>query len=213
MKIVLNNILVKIPKTKRILFEIKRLEIAKGSRILIKGPSGIGKTTLLHLIAGLFAPDRGEIFIDDVNILKLSDNRISDFRRKHIGIIFQKLNLLDHLSVFENVLLQLKKGKNTNKNILDALENVNLKELSAEQSSDLSLGEQQRAAVARVLCMKPDIVLADEPTSSLDDLNTDRIMKSIFELPDDTTIITVSHDHRIENKFHNVIEFNDLLKN
>jgi putative ABC transport system ATP-binding protein len=212
MNIRLKDILVKIPKTKRILFEIEKLEIKKGSRILIKGPSGIGKTTLLHLIAGLFSPDNGEIFIDGKNINNLNDNEKSEFRRYHIGIIFQKLNILDHLTVFENVQLQFKKDKNFNKKVIDALEKIHISELSYEQASSLSLGEQQRVAVARVLCFSPDIVLADEPTSSLDDFNTDKVMDSILNLPKERTIITVSHDHRIESKFENVIDFQGLMK-
>ena len=212
MNISLKDILVKIPKTKRILFEIEKLEIKKGSRILIKGPSGIGKTTLLHLIAGLFSPENGVILIDGKNINSLNDNEKSEFRRNHIGIIFQKLNLLDHLTVFENVQLQLKNDKNINKKIINALDKVQIKELSYEQASGLSLGEQQRVAVARVLCFSPDIILADEPTSSLYDFNTDKVMESIFDLPKDRTIITVSHDHRIESKFENVIDFQKLMK-
>jgi putative ABC transport system ATP-binding protein len=211
LKVLLENIKVKIPGTDKLLFEIKQFKAEKGERILIKGPSGIGKTTLLHLIAGLFLPDKGSVQLDKYNLNELSDSARSTLRRKSIGIIFQKLNLIEHLTAFENVLLQVK-GKDSYSKAEDSIVKVNMKEFSGILSSNLSLGEQQRIAVGRVLAADPSLVLADEPTSSLDEVNAANIINSLFSLPDSSTIITVSHDDRIVNKFNRVINFTDLIK-
>lgn len=178
--------------------------------MLIKGPSGIGKTTLLHLIAGLFLPDEGEVSIGDKSLNRLTDNERSALRRNSIGIIFQKLNLIEHLTVLENAGLQIHGGKDSAAVIAAALGRTGMSALSGRLSASLSLGEQQRVAVARVLSLSPEIVLADEPTSSLDENNTNIIIDSLINLPSDTTLITVSHDHRIENRFSRIINFSDL---
>ncbi|MCE1164080.1 MAG: ATP-binding cassette domain-containing protein [Bacteroidetes bacterium] len=178
--------------------------------MLIKGPSGIGKTTLLHLIAGLFLPDEGEVIIGGKALGKLSDNERSELRRSSVGIIFQKLNLIEHLTVLENAELQARGGKDLTGKSMNALEKVGMSALSGQLSASLSLGEQQRVAVARVLSFSPDIVLADEPTSSLDENNSNIIMDSLINLPEETTLITVSHDHRIEKRFSRIINFSEL---
>lgn len=206
----LKNITVKKPMSDDVLLNFSKLDVTGGARLLIKGPSGIGKTTLLHLIAGLFLPYKGEVQIGDSVLNKLSDNERCTLRRKSVGIIFQKLNLIDHLTVSENVALPLYGKKERDTKVIDALKKVNMESFVNESSNVLSLGEQQRVAVARVLCMNPDIVLADEPTSSLDDINAELVIDSLINLPKETTLITVSHDHRIENKFPKVLNFSDI---
>jgi ABC-type lipoprotein export system ATPase subunit len=208
--IALKNIVVRKPGTNDILLDFRKLEISGGARLLIRGPSGIGKTTLLHLIAGLFLPDKGDVQIGGTVLNNLSDGERSTLRRNSIGIIFQKLNLIDHLTVAENTALPLYENKNRKNIVTDALKKINMEGFANEPSNVLSLGEQQRVAVARVLCMNPDIVLADEPTSSLDDINAGIVIDALINLPKETTLITVSHDHRIENKFLKVLNFSDI---
>lgn len=199
----LSNIRVSLPNGRQ-LFAIPEFNIPFGSHILIQGESGAGKTTLLHLIAGLFVPPEGEVRIGELALSLLSDEKRCDLRRKKIGVIFQKLNLLDHLTCAENVLLSASSYQ-------QALEHVRLAERAHDRVSYLSLGEQQRVAVARVLAQKPEIILADEPTSSLDEANTEFVMKSLKASAQGRTLIVVSHDHRIAGYFDKVINFKELL--
>lgn len=207
----LKKVKVSLPDGKT-LFHIENLQVPSGSQILIEGESGEGKTTFLHLLAGLFLPSEGEIKFGSVSISTLSDDDRCALRRKRIGVIFQKLNLLDHLTVAENVsLAQLPNSKNENQ-VNHCLARVNLSGRERDLCSYLSLGEQQRVAVARVLCQEPDLILADEPTSSLDQKNSDFVMDALFEAAKGRTIIVVSHDHRLRSRFSKVISFKDLAK-
>jgi ABC-type lipoprotein export system ATPase subunit len=208
----LNNIAVKIPGESKPLFKIKKLEVKKGEKILIRGRSGVGKTTLLHLIAGLLKPDKGKVEIDEIEINDLSDSEKSRFRRSNIGIIFQKLNLIDHLTARENILLGLKPGKSDDSKINERLLQMEIEDKANVLTSNLSLGEQQRVAVARILSFDYKLILADEPTSSLDDLNADHVIKGLSSVEKNSTLIVVSHDHRIEKRFERIIDFNDFNK-
>ncbi len=209
--ILLENISVVLPATGRRLFDLKRLEIEKGSRVLIQGPSGVGKTTLLHLIAGLFIPDRGEVTVDGHQLTRMNEAARSRFRRQHYGVIFQKLNLIDHLTGLENVRLGLFDRNDGLVKAQTALNSVHMEDLARGLTGYLSLGEQQRIAVARVLAARPSIALADEPISSLDQENAQVVMDALFSLPEESTLIVVSHDHRIAPKFTRVLQFKDLV--
>ncbi|MBC7692322.1 MAG: ATP-binding cassette domain-containing protein [Methylotenera sp.] len=211
MDIRLEKIQVRLPEAAKFLFEIRSLEILFGSRVLIQGPSGRGKTTLLHLLAGLFLPDSGTVRIGEHTLSSLSDRQRSDLRKNHFGIIFQRLNLFEHLTAHENVLLGLHSAPDASLKATRALEQVGMSHLSSQQSGSMSLGEQQRVAVARVLATLPDIVLADEPTSSLDDANTDLILNSLFQATEGKTLIVVSHDHRIEKFFTKRLNFDEWV--
>ncbi|AHI04745.1 glutamine-transport ATP-binding protein ABC transporter GlnQ [Bdellovibrio bacteriovorus W] len=178
------------------------MSIVHGSHILIKGQSGCGKTTFLHLLAGLFSPSQGSVRIGEHDLSQMGDGELCHFRRESLGVIFQKLNILDHLTVEENIFLV---SKST-----DVLKKVQLADRKKDRCSYLSLGEQQRVAVARVLAQAPPIVLADEPTSSLDQVNAEFVMKALKECAQGKTLIVVSHDERIEKYFDQVIDFKEL---
>jgi ABC-type lipoprotein export system ATPase subunit len=195
---------------KEILFKIPSFRIPFGQHLLIQGESGKGKTSFLHLLAGLFLPTQGSVTIGKQNLNSLNDNERCDLRREKIGIIFQKLNLLDHLTAQENVALAAHSTTDVLSN--DVLAEVNLKPKADVRSSNLSGGEQQRVAIARVLAQKPLIILADEPTSSLDEVNCDFVMQALKKASQGKTLIVVSHDHRIRKYFDQILAFEDMIR-
>lgn len=210
----LSNIKVEVPSHRqsvKTLFQIPKFEIKTGEHVHIHGPSGSGKTTLLHLLSGLFVPPQGMVKVGSTRFDHLGDGARAQFRRQHIGVIFQKLNLLEYLTVHENVRLGLPDGKEDNHIVMSAIERVGLQDRADDLSSVLSLGEQQRVAVARILAMRPDIILADEPTSSLDQHNAEQVMEALIECARGKTLIVVSHDVRIRDRLPRSIDFQDLV--
>jgi len=191
------------------LFFVKEFRVESGESVLIKGPSGKGKSTFLHLLAGLVNPVSGSLFYDSINFIQLNENEKCTFRRQHISFIFQKLNLIDHLTPIENIELG-SKTQLGDAEIKKTLDLVGLGGKESERTSSLSLGEQQRVAIARTLVSTSQIVLADEPTSSLDEDNTNSIMALLLKSTKEKTLIAVSHDQRIEKHFNRVIQFEDL---
>lgn len=200
----LNNVKVSLPNG-RVLFAIPQFSIPYGSHILIQGESGKGKTTLLHLIAGLFSPQEGQVQIGQNTLAAMTDEQLCEMRRKNIGVIFQKLNILDHLTAKENVELSAESAE-------ESLARVNMKERANDRCSYMSLGEQQRVAVARVLAQNPSVILADEPTSSLDETNAEFVMQALKESAKGKTLIVVSHDHRISKYFDKVLQFGEIIQ-
>tara|TARA_B110000037_G_scaffold64220_1_gene78359 strand:- start:924 stop:1610 length:687 start_codon:yes stop_codon:yes gene_type:complete len=178
------------------------INIEEGEFTAIIGPSGSGKTTLLHLIGGLDEPNGGSVTLSGSNIADMSGNQLSDFRRDHIGFIFQAYNLIPVLSAEENIeyimLLQGVGAAERRKRVKEMLAMVELEGLGDRRPSHLSGGQQQRVAVARAMASNPDIILADEPTANLDsktgisllevmrDLNQQRNMTFIFSTHDET---------------------------
>lgn len=210
MDIALSKVIVKIGPEQRLLFSIPDLKIKSGEKVLIKGASGKGKTTFLHLLAGLFTPNEGYITIGETQIAKLNEEERSIFRRQHIGIVFQKLNLIEHLTAFENIELSLRDRHKLVRSS-DALKAVGLAGREHDRVSVLSLGEQQRVAIARVLAGDSSIVFADEPTSSLDEKNAFEVTELLMRACEGKTLIVVSHDHRIEKYFSKVKDFEELI--
>jgi ABC-type lipoprotein export system ATPase subunit len=188
------------------------LTVAPGERVLIQGASGRGKTTFLHLLAGLFLPASGVIEVGDQRLTTMTDEERCDMRRQKFGIVFQKLNLIEHLTALENVRLALPVGRDSDAIAMAALEDVQLAARAGDRASTMSVGEQQRVAVARVLAARPEIILADEPTSSLDDLNSDFVVKSLFKAAEGRTLIVVSHDARVKKSFDRVVNFTEWAK-
>ncbi len=201
MEINLKDIEVNLPNG-RSLYRIPHMQIKPGSHILIKGQSGCGKTTFLHMLAGLFRPTNGMVSVGNKQYHELSDSELCTLRRSSIGVIFQKLNILDHLTVEENIQLVGNKA--------GVLSLVGLNGREQERCAHLSLGEQQRVAVARVLAQAPKMILADEPTSSLDQVNSDFVMQSLQQASEGKTLIVVSHDERIEKYFDRIIDFKEF---
>ncbi len=208
MDISISDIQVPIQNRVEPLFEIKSLHIPFKEKILIKGHSGSGKSTLLHLIAGLFSLKSGSVTIGSTSLENLTDEERARFRREHIAVVFQKLNLIDHLTVLENIMLTMPNRQLAQ----DCLSAVRLTDRMNDPVSVLSLGEQQRVAVGRVLASSSEIVLADEPTSSLDEKNADDVIKLLLKACKDKTLIVVSHDHRIEKYFSKKINFEEFTK-
>jgi len=207
--LLLTHVTVRVGPEKRLLFQVPHLKIATGERVLVRGASGQGKTTFLHLLAGLFPPDEGHVLVGDMRLDRLDEEARCLFRRRHVGIVFQKLNLIEHLTALENIQVALPKGDSRRK-ALEALASVDLKGREHEQVSVMSLGEQQRVAIARVLAGRFPLVFADEPTSSLDESNAAVVMKILIDACSEKTLVVVSHDHRIEEHFPRRIDFGDF---
>ena len=176
-------------------------DIYKGETIGIVGASGIGKSTLLHLIGSLDTPDSGKIFFQTKDLLSYSDEKIAGFRNSKIGFVFQFHYLLQGFSALENVmmpgLIAHQNKKTIEKSALNMLDRVGLSLRTSHRIEDLSGGEQQRVALARALVMEPDILLADEPTGNLDQENSNSVHALIDELNKELgmTIVVVTHNN------------------
>jgi len=199
---------------------IDDLHVQQGEHVFIKGASGSGKTTLLNLLAGILVPDAGCISILDKDISSLSHSARDRFRADHMGIIFQQFNLLPYLSVIENIVLPCNFSKrrkqqagNVHEMAKQLLEHLGLKqELINRSVMDLSVGQQQRVAVARALIGKPELIIADEPTSALDTESRNDFLKLLFSEAEQqgSTILFVSHDPYIAEKFPRVLDLHTL---
>ena len=191
------------------------LDIPSGGSLAISGPSGVGKSTLLNIIAGLDDLDSGDIFFDNICFNKLSRSNKTLFRLNNISHIFQQPNLLKDFNVLENILLPLRYRGNSLKEsreiALSCLEDMSLLEHQESPISILSGGEAQRVGIARAIAMKSKIILADEPTGNLDSSNSDLVIKSLIEIcySNMITLIIVSHDEKIITKMNNKIRMID----
>jgi ABC-type lipoprotein export system ATPase subunit len=176
---------------------------------LLLGQSGCGKTTLLHLLAGLLAPKEGEIYVADQNIGQFRRSELDTFRGKHIGIVFQQAHFIQSLSVKQNLRLaqSLANLPTDNRSILTLLDRLHLGHKANELPHRLSIGEQQRVSIARALINRPAIVLADEPTSALDDQNAAEVTHLLEEQTREqgATLLIVTHDQRLKSRFSNQI--------
>ncbi|MCX8084781.1 MAG: ABC transporter ATP-binding protein [Calditerrivibrio sp.] len=178
------------------------LNIERGSFVLIKGRSGSGKTTLLNLISALDKPTTGKIVVDNIDITKLSDPFSAEYRRKKIGFIFQQFHLLEDITVFENVLLSMIPTKNDfqyiKNTILEVSKRFDMEKFLETPAWKLSGGQKQRVTIMRALANDPPIILADEPTSNLDNNLSKELMNILQELNrNGKTILIVSHDEII----------------
>ena len=191
------------------------LGIRSGEIITIAGPSGSGKTTLLSMIGGLISPTTGKIFIDGIETTKISQRKLTELRLSQIGYIFQTYRLLDALTVQENVMLPLmlsgKKNCESTSIAKEILNEVKLSHRIKFKPAKLSGGEKQRVAIARALANDPKIILADEPTGSLDSKSGQNIIELICELANvkNKTVIIVTHDERIQHYADRVIHMED----
>jgi len=191
------------------------LSFEEGEFTAIVGPSGSGKTTLLNIIGGLDDATEGSVIIDNVKINELSSRKLTDFRMKNIGFVFQAYNLIPVLTAKENVEfimhLQGSDKKARDKRTSELLNAVGLGGMENRRPSKLSGGQQQRVAVARALASKPKFVLADEPTANLDSKSTENLLDIMEQLnkEEKITFIFSTHDQRVVNKARRVITIED----
>ena len=187
-------------------FDFPDINLDSGENLLIIGNSGIGKTTLLHLLAGILKPESGSINISGTDISKFSDTKLDKFRGDNIGIVFQKPHFISSLTINEN--LKLAQYLSPNKTSIDAkkiLESLNINDKHQQKPNQLSEGEKQRASIALALINSPSLVLADEPTSSLDDFNCNNVIKLLKKQVKDhrAQLIVITHDARLKKHFKN----------
>lgn len=191
------------------------LEVQQGQILGIVGKSGAGKTTLLQIIGTLLTPDKGSVFIDGIDIFALKEKQLAEFRNKHIGFIFQFHQLLPEFTAIENVMMPaLIAGEDYKKAKVRALKfltDLGLSERTEHKPQQLSGGEKQRVSAARAMMMQPSVILADEPSGSLDSQNKDELHRLLLEMRDKygQTIILVTHDNETARIADKVVEIKD----
>jgi len=189
------------------------LTVAPGERVIVTGPSGCGKTTLVNLLSGLLRPDAGVIIVDGVRVDQLSTAQADIFRGNHIGLVFQSFQLLRPLSVLDNVLLGARygrrwRGAEARERAEALLAQVGLADRRSCPAAQLSLGEQQRVAVARALINEPPLLLADEPTASLDARNAEAVLDLLLGLSahHGATLLVVTHNAALAPHFQRCLD-------
>jgi len=194
---------------------VPELEVARGEHVGVVGPSGSGKTTLLHLIAGIETPQRGHVWTAGTAVSELDDAARRSFRIQRLGLVFQEFELIDHLSVLDNVLLPYRIHPALR---LDDAARARAEEIASDlgignrlgrRATRLSQGERQRVAVCRALVAEPELLLADEPTGNLDPGNKERVVDLLLQSAEarGATLVVVTHDHDILPRFARTVDF------
>lgn len=194
---------------------IPEFSVAPGEKVAVVGPSGSGKTTLLNLLAGILTPSSGSVEVGKVNVNELNDASRRDFRIRNIGFIFQDFELLDYLTVLDNVLHPyrisgaLKLSGEIRQRAVRLADKMGIGGHLSYHPGELSQGEKQRAAICRALLPNPSLILADEATGNLDPTNKTRILDLLFENTEDheATLVAVTHDHELLPRFDRVVDF------
>lgn len=213
----------KYPGDENLTLDIPDFRVNRGDRLFLYGPSGSGKTTLLEILAGVILPQEGEVKVMGIDFKSMSSRERDAFRAEHMGYIFQNFNLLPYLTVQENVELPLSlsparrarlKSVDSEMVVRAICGTLGIADLLSKNVNEISVGQQQRVAVARALLGKPDILLADEPTSALDADHREKFLHLLFEMADlyGTTVIFVSHDRGIEHMFSRTVSLNQINK-
>lgn len=189
-------------------------KVYQGESVSIVGPSGAGKTSLMMLIAGVEKPTAGKLEIAGKDISNLNEDKLANFRKENIGIVFQNFHLIPTMNALENVALAVELAGNSDNSTelaKDSLELVGLGDRMDHYPEQLSGGEQQRVAIARAFVTKPKILLADEPTGNLDEDNSKKIIKLLFDLKKNfkTTLIIITHDNDLASKTSRKLNIKD----
>jgi lipoprotein-releasing system ATP-binding protein len=193
------------------------LHIDKGEVVSIVGPSGAGKTTLLQIIGTLEKPDTGSVYIDDVDVTQLSGNKLSRFRNQHLGFVFQFHQLLPEFTAIENIMIPAYiagiKPSEAKQRATELLQFMGLADRATHKPNELSGGEKQRVAVARALINQPAVILADEPSGSLDSQNKTELHQLFFDLRNKfgQTFVIVTHDETLAATTDRTIHLRDGL--
>ena len=195
---------------------IDALEIESGESVAFIGPSGSGKTTLLHLAAGIITPEKGRIVTGGREVSALQDGARRDFRIRHVGLVFQEFELLEYLDVNDNILLAYRINRSlaltaeVRRRARELADDVGIGDKLDRDVRRLSQGERQRVALCRALLSDPQLVLADEPTGNLDPENKELVLDILFRYARNATLVTVTHDHTVLDRFDRVIDFAEL---
>ncbi len=196
------------------LLEVRELRVEPGEHLAIIGPSGSGKTTLLHLIAGIRLPDSGRVAVDATEISSSGDGTRRDFRIRNIGLVFQEFELLEYLTVLDNILLPfrlsgaLPLSREVRERAASLAAEVGIAHRLKQSAGCLSQGEKQRAAVCRALLTRPRLILGDEPTGNLDPANKGLVLEILLRQAREAgaTLLVVTHDHELLPRFDRVID-------
>lgn len=192
------------------IFTFPDILLQQGEDLLILGDSGVGKTTLIQILSGLLSPQSGFVEMNGTRFQNLSSKSLDQFRGSQIGMVFQKSHFVRNLSILDNLLLSLYLSNKLQdkKSAINLLQEIGLSDKLNNMPDELSQGEQQRAAIATALIKKPDLILADEPTSSLDDNNCQKIITLLKDHASLTNakLIIITHDQRLKDQFNTSIE-------
>ena len=217
----LQNIQFSYNNSKLPVLDIPRLQIEKGERVFLYGPSGCGKSTLLEILAGVLIPQKGKVEILQTDLAQESEQSRDHFRAAHMGYVFQSFNLIPYLNVRENIELPLhlsaeRKARSPEaaKELTQLTSDLGLSQFLQRPVSALSIGQQQRVAVARALLGRPELILADEPTSALDYDHREKFINTLFEVSrkSQSTVLFVSHDRTLEKLFDRTMSFLEINK-
>ena len=199
------------------ILDIPQFELSDGEQMVLVGRSGCGKTTLLHVIAGISNADSGEILIDGLDIRRLSESGRDKFRAEKLGYVFQTFNLLAGFTALENVLLGMtfSRGRPNQRRAQELLDRVGVGHRMDHRPTAMSVGEQQRVAVARALANRPRLLLADEPTANVDAANQQHVVELIRDTcrEENVSLMIVTHSIEIANQFDRVDQLDELNRN
>ncbi|MCX2744734.1 ATP-binding cassette domain-containing protein [Mangrovivirga sp. M17] len=190
-------------------FSFPDINVPNKENLLITGNSGVGKTTLLHLLAGIRRPKSGKVKINGTSLYELKSSELDFFRGNQIGVVFQQPHFVSGLTAFENIEIAVKKGFPEKNNHINKLVNrLGIENRASYKTNNLSLGEKQRLGIARAIVNKPQVLYADEPTASLDDKNASIVMELLLEEAEinNSQLVCITHDQRVKRYFKNEID-------
>ncbi|MBI5928977.1 MAG: ABC transporter ATP-binding protein [Chloroflexi bacterium] len=207
----------KVYKTKAGQLEVLKgvdFQVGEGEFVAVVGPSGSGKSTLINMITGIDRPTKGEVYVADQRLTNMSENAVAKWRGKNVGVVFQFFQLLPTLTVLENVMMPMyytnTYGNLKRQRAMELLERVELPDLANKYPSQISGGQQQRAAIARALANEPKVLVGDEPTGNLDTVSAGLVFGLFEELvANGTTIVMVTHDRDLAGQVPHVVEVRD----